>query len=272
VDGGAVVAAPRNQIRRGLNEHDFERCHASDGCRVRCDPRTNDQNAQDAARALSLQRLAELSDVSVGMLSHIERGLTSPSLRTLNKIRLALDVPISALFEAADEPEGVDFVRRAKSRPVRRLTCGCARPAPVGHPRPVQWNRNTARVITTLNQYDMIDSNYSLDFAHSHATITLMQNVGARDDYMLQMLVLERRDDSCNLARYYVLSLEPTMFGDVALVREWGRIGYPGRRRLDLHADHRAAGEALEAWLARKVGRGYHVAGEKLKACIGTLA
>jgi predicted DNA-binding WGR domain protein len=108
----------------------------------------------------------------------------------------------------------------------------------------------------------MIDSNYSLDFAHSHATITLMQNVSARDDYTLQMLVLERRDDSCNLARYYVLSLEPTMFDDVALVREWGRIGYPGRRRLDLHADHRAAGEALEAWLARKVGRGYHVAGE----------
>jgi transcriptional regulator with XRE-family HTH domain len=72
-------------------------------------------------RARSLQRLAELSDVSVGMLSHIERGLTSPSLRTLTKIRLALDVPISALFETADEPEGVDFVRRAKSRPVLDL-------------------------------------------------------------------------------------------------------------------------------------------------------
>jgi transcriptional regulator with XRE-family HTH domain len=53
-----------------------------------------------------LERLAELSDVSVGMLSYIERGPTSPSLRTLNKIRLSLDVPISALFEAADEPEG----------------------------------------------------------------------------------------------------------------------------------------------------------------------
>ena len=72
-------------------------------------------------RNLSLQRLAELSDVSVGMLSHIERNQTSPSLRTLTKIRLALDVPISALFESSGEPEGVDFVRRAKSRPVLNL-------------------------------------------------------------------------------------------------------------------------------------------------------
>src|SRR6185312_8002033 len=31
-----------------------------------------------ARRNLSLQRLAELSDVSVGMLSHIERDMTSP--------------------------------------------------------------------------------------------------------------------------------------------------------------------------------------------------
>src|SRR4051794_19021375 len=72
-------------------------------------------------RALSLQRLAELSDVSVGMLSHIERGLTSPSLRTLTKIRLALDVPISALFESSGEAEGVDFVRRSTSRPILDL-------------------------------------------------------------------------------------------------------------------------------------------------------
>jgi predicted DNA-binding WGR domain protein len=86
-----------------------------------------------------------------------------------------------------------------------------------------------------------------------------MQHTDECTDYTLQILVLERRDESCNMARYYVLSVEPTLFGDVALVREWGRIGSPGRRRLDLHADDEAAGEALETWLARKVGRGYQV-------------
>ena len=75
----------------------------------------------------------------------------------------------------------------------------------------------------------------------------------------LQMLVLERRDESCNVARFYVLAIEPTLFGDTALIREWGRIGAKGRRRLDLHADHQAAAEALDVWLTRKAARGYRL-------------
>ena len=78
-------------------------------------------------------------------------------------------------------------------------------------------------------------------------------------DHRLQMLVLERREPSRNMARFYVLTIEPTLFGDMALVREWGRIGSLGRRRLDLHANGTSAGEALDAWLARKARRGYQV-------------
>ena len=110
-----------------------------------------------------------------------------------------------------------------------------------------------------MNRSGAIDSNYALDLALACATIKSMQHIDECTDYTLQMLVLERRDESCNMARYYVLSVEPTMFGDVALVRQWGRIGSPGRRRLDLHADDEAAGEALETWLARKVSRGYQI-------------
>ncbi|WP_439494314.1 WGR domain-containing protein [Bosea sp. (in: a-proteobacteria)] len=75
----------------------------------------------------------------------------------------------------------------------------------------------------------------------------------------LQMLVLERRDEGCNMARFYVLAIEPTLFGDTALIREWGRIGANGRRRLDLHTDHAAAAESLDVWLTRKVARGYRL-------------
>ena len=39
--------------------------------------------------------------------------------------------------------------------------------------------------------------------------------------YKLQMLVLERRNASRNMARFYVLAIEPTLFGEMALVREW---------------------------------------------------
>lgn len=87
-----------------------------------------------------------------------------------------------------------------------------------------------------------------------------MEPVRDTDPGKLQMLVLERRDDARNMARFYVLAIEPTLFGDAALVREWGRIGAQGRRRLDLHADHAAAAEALETWLMRKARRGYRLA------------
>jgi predicted DNA-binding WGR domain protein len=59
------------------------------------------------------------------------------------------------------------------------------------------------------------------------------------------------------MARYYVLSIEPTLFDDSSLVREWGRIGRRGRRRIELYRDHDNARIALSAWLARKVRRGY---------------
>lgn len=73
----------------------------------------------------------------------------------------------------------------------------------------------------------------------------------------IQLLVLERRDATQNMARYYVLSVQPTLFGDIALVREWGRIGTNGRRRIELHTEPLAARIALSAWLIRKRKRGY---------------
>lgn len=76
----------------------------------------------------------------------------------------------------------------------------------------------------------------------------------------IQLLVLEHRDPAQNMARFYVLSIESTLFGDAALVREWGRLGARGRRRLDLYREYAAASEALETWLGRKIRRGYQLA------------
>ena len=73
----------------------------------------------------------------------------------------------------------------------------------------------------------------------------------------IQLLVLERREPAVDMARFYVLSIEETLFGDTALVREWGRIGTAGRRRMDLFERRAQASEALELWLGRKVRRGY---------------
>ena len=83
-----------------------------------------------------------------------------------------------------------------------------------------------------------------------------MDQISACPD-RLQMLVLDRIEPAANMCRYYVLSIEPTLWGEMSLVRHWGRIGRRGRSRVDLHCDHASATEALETWLERKRLRGY---------------
>jgi predicted DNA-binding WGR domain protein len=70
-----------------------------------------------------------------------------------------------------------------------------------------------------------------------------------KDPDVLNVLVLERVDRTKNMARYYVLSVEPTLFTESSLVRRWGRIGGAGRTRIDLHASPPLAQIALNTWL-----------------------
>lgn len=49
-------------------------------------------------RNLSQIRLAELADVSPGMVGDIETGRRNPTLTTIEKIALALGVPVHQLF------------------------------------------------------------------------------------------------------------------------------------------------------------------------------
>ena len=118
--------------------------------------------------------------------------------------------------------------------------------------------------IRFVNRCGLIDSSIALDVDPRRRENSHMTNARDSAADKLQMLVLERRDPNLNMARFYVLAIEPTLFGDVALAREWGRIGTLGRRRLDVHADIAAAGEALEVWLARKSRRGYRIRASRL--------
>jgi len=53
--------------------------------------------------SMTVAEMAERSDVSIGMLSKIENGLTSPSLTTLQSISHALGVPISQLLRRFEQ-------------------------------------------------------------------------------------------------------------------------------------------------------------------------
>jgi len=61
------------------------------------------------------------------------------------------------------------------------------------------------------------------------------------------------------MARFYVLTIEESLFGDAALVREWGRIGTIGRRKIELYETRIRAIEGFEMWLRRKQQRGYRI-------------
>lgn len=83
--------------------------------------------ARRLERALSLNQLAELSGLSVGMLSQIERGLSSPSLRSLRLVAVALGVPISWFFtepEQAERRESPHVVRRTGRRLLKLTPTG----------------------------------------------------------------------------------------------------------------------------------------------------
>ncbi len=60
---------------------------------------------------LSMERFAERGHLSLGMLSKIENGQTSPSLNTLTNLANAANVPFTALFRGLDEEHDAVIVR-----------------------------------------------------------------------------------------------------------------------------------------------------------------
>ena len=74
------------------------------------------------ARGLSLAALSEQTDVSVGAISNIERGTSSPSLRTLLSITGALEISIGDLFgdsTAPEQPSHAFLVRKGERRKLK---------------------------------------------------------------------------------------------------------------------------------------------------------
>ena len=67
-------------------------------------------------RGFSLQRVAERSGVSIGLLSEIERGLATPSPQTLKQICRAIEMPIQWLFDNGGAATEDGVVVRAAAR------------------------------------------------------------------------------------------------------------------------------------------------------------
>jgi transcriptional regulator with XRE-family HTH domain len=72
---------------------------------------------------LSLEQLAERCGLSVGALSQIERGITSPTMRSLRRLSEVFNVPMSQLFHEGEYPpvEELGRIVRAQGRRVLSL-------------------------------------------------------------------------------------------------------------------------------------------------------
>lgn len=73
---------------------------------------------------MSISQLSARSNVSSGMISQIERGSTNPSIKTLERLHVALGVPLTALLEgAAQEPAAAEgaIIRRVTDRLLLRV-------------------------------------------------------------------------------------------------------------------------------------------------------
>src|SRR5690606_31340033 len=99
------------------------------------------------------------------------------------------------------------------------------------------------RSICPMNRFALIDSLIALVPVR-----TSWQNFRMEP---LSEIVLQCIDQRRNKARFYILSVQPTLFGEHALVRQWGRC------KIELHASRNEAFEALSSLAAQKHRRGY---------------
>lgn len=69
---------------------------------------------------INISDLAAATGISVGMLSKIENGMTSPSLTTLQALSRALSVPVTSFFRRYEERRSVTFVKAGEGLAIER--------------------------------------------------------------------------------------------------------------------------------------------------------
>jgi predicted DNA-binding WGR domain protein len=73
----------------------------------------------------------------------------------------------------------------------------------------------------------------------------------------MNLVHLRRLDPARNMARFYLMEVQPDLFGGVLLVKQWGRIGSRGRLVDEGYATEALAADAMRKQAARKQRRGY---------------
>ena len=112
---------------------------------------------------------------------------------------------------------------------------------------------------TKLNRSATIDSQLSLDaWARLRDFLTMIAQP--------YHLYIERTDAENNMARFYAMSIEPTLFGEACLMRRWGRIGAHGQTMQHSFDREEEAVRLFLDLLRQKRNRGYRPTGKAAQA------
>ncbi|RUW17696.1 MULTISPECIES: WGR domain-containing protein [unclassified Mesorhizobium] len=68
---------------------------------------------------------------------------------------------------------------------------------------------------------------------------------------------LRRIDPSQNMRRFYMVAIQPTLFGGAAVIRNWGRIGTSGKSMMETFDSQDSAATASMKLQRAKRRRGY---------------
>lgn len=101
-------------------------------------------------------------------------------------------------------------------------------------------------VVVALSKIVMGNSNVS-------CYATCLDSLG----FLMANHSLRRIDPARNMRRFYELSFQPTLFGDMAVIRHWGRIGAAGQSKETWFADADHAAVIAERIVQQKRRRGY---------------
>ncbi|WP_420481787.1 WGR domain-containing protein [Agrobacterium vitis] len=107
------------------------------------------------------------------------------------------------------------------------------------------------RFIKALNQSSRIDSEKSLDAAPRGNNNAVMEK-DAKD-----LVHLHRIDTTQNMRRFYLLAIQPTLFGGASVIRNWGRIGSGGQTMIETFDRQEDADLAVSHLERTKKRRGY---------------
>lgn len=104
-----------------------------------------------------------------------------------------------------------------------------------------------------MNRIAETDSETRLDFASGRADSVLGRTV-------MVLVHLHRIDTNINMSRFYCIDLAATLFGEVTVLRRWGRIGTCGRTSLETWPRAGEAEASANRTLRQKSRRGYRPA------------